>query len=308
MITLFMTLLQLWEVQGDAHAQMSTIPYQWERQTASLERLKGLPKTSVREIEIYLPNENPPDITARSALVVDDETEFILYEYQADKVVPLASITKLATVLTAIELGADPKKTIIITEEDIIEDASALEIGDQLTVNDLYGLALIGSSNSSAHTIARAIGLEMSTFVEHMNRVTKELGLTHSHFVEPTGLDPKNIGTARDAYRLLKAIEKHPVGKTHLNKSEYIFNNGQRNKKVFATNIFKIGILKFTGNEILASKTGHIPEAGYHFTMTATDQRDKKRKVIILGARDHFKRFTEAQELLLWAQEQNNDQ
>ena len=102
---------------------------------------------------------------------------------------------------------------------------------------------------------------------------------------------------------MLKAALAHPDLAEVMGDSEYVFSNGEKNKKVFSTNAFKIGVLPFDGDTIIGAKTGHIPEAGFHFAMEARDINGAIRQVIVMGAPGHLDRFTEAERLLLWAQE-----
>ncbi|MAG11714.1 MAG: hypothetical protein CMI52_02805 [Parcubacteria group bacterium] len=283
----------------------SVTPVALAADTQTISRARGLPRSGDREIVQKRNDRTPPEkLNGQAALMVDDTSEAILYEYQADKVVSLASITKLANALTFAGMETDLDTKIEITDEDVIEEFSALAIGDVLTHRDLLGLALVGSSNSAAHTLIRASGFTREYYIGRMNQVGQELGLTNSRFVGPSGLDPKNVGTARDAYRLLKAALAHPDLAAVMGDSEYVFNNGVKNKKVFSTNAFKIGVLPFGGDTIIGAKTGHIPEAGFHFAMEARDVNGAVRQVIVMGAPGHLDRFTEAERLLLWAQEQ----
>ena len=279
-------------------------PVAFAADTQTLVRARGLPQSQDREITITRhTREQFPDLNAQAALIVDDATQAILFEENADVVMPLASLTKLATALTFVGLDVDLDETIEIIEEDIIEENAALAVGDVVQHRDLLGLAMVGSSNTAAHTLMRASGFSREYFLGRMNQVTKELGLTNSYFVGPSGLNPKNKGTARDAYRLLTAAQAHKDLAPTMGLSEYIFSNGSTDKRVFSTNVFKIGIIPFEGDTILGAKTGYIPEAGFHFAMEARDINGDIRQVIVMGAPEHLDRFTEAERLLLWAQE-----
>ncbi len=283
-------------------------PVAFAADAQTISRVRGLPQSADREVilikDVRLPLE---DINAQSAMVVDDASQTIMYEYNADVVLPYASLTKLATALTFVGTEVDLDSEIEIIEDDVIEDRSAIQAGDVLTHRDLLGLALVGSSNSAAHTLMRASGFTSEYFIGRMNQVTQELGLSNSRFVGPTGLDSGNTGTARDAYKLLQAALDHKDLRDVLGKSEYVFSNGTATKKVFSTNAFKIGVLPFEGDTIIGAKTGYIPAAGFHFAMEAVDNNGDIRQVIVMGAPDHYARFTEAERLLLWAETPNKE-
>lgn len=282
-------------------------PHVFAMDAVALSRTRGFPRASTVEVPLAAIMKDPPVHTARAVLVVDEHYERVIYEESADTVMPLASITKLASALTALRMGLDLKKTIVITSDDVIEQPSALALGDVIESKDLLALALIGSSNTAAHTLARATGLSSEEFVKQMNITAQELGLTDAFFVEPTGLNPGNVGTARDVYRLLVVAQNEETLKELLGKSEHYFSNGKTRKKIYSTNIFKLGILPFAEDTIIAAKTGYIPETGFHFAMTAKDNDGSVRQVIILGAADHFARFTEAESFLTWARNKTYD-
>lgn len=290
------------EKPADFRVPIALTAEAYQADSHSILRTSGFPRSEKVSATIQKKQNNKPEISAISALVVDDKTDMILFEKDTDKIMPLASLTKLATVLTFLKLEIDLDKKFEVIEDDVVELKSALRAGDIVTNRDLLGLALVGSSNTAAHSLIRASGLQSKIFVQEMNNMADSIGLTNSFFVEPTGLDAKNVGSARDVYRLLKEVLKNDEISELMSNPEYLFNNGKVVKKVFSTNVFKLGILPFSGDTIIGAKTGYIPEAGYHFAMEALDNFGNVRQIIILGAQEHFSRFSEADLLLKWAE------
>ncbi len=309
MLHSFFSLLSLLSIPWsgvDRNTDLSLVysaPLVFAADAQSIVRVSSLPHSQDRPVQKIIPKTLPPAVVAKSVLIIDDLTQTSLFEQNADAIIPIASLTKLATVLTVTNIeGFSFDTKIVIEEQDIIEDRSALAVGDVVTLRDLISLALIGSSNSAAHTLVRASGLSLEYFVGRMNRQALELGLSRTFFVEPTGLDPRNVGTAHDVYLLLKAVSSDAELGPIIGKNEYTFWNGSIKKKVFSTNIFKLGILSFGGKTIIGAKTGHIVEAGFHFAAQAVDINNRVWFVIVLGAPDHFSRFTDADALIKWAQ------
>jgi len=156
----------------------------------------------------------PPTVDARAWLVENPSTGDILTEHADRYRTPIASITKLMTVIVALEhlrltqvVHVDPRAAAV-GQESIY-----LQAGQTLTVADLVEGALIQSANDAADALALAVEPSFPDFAELMNLKAKELGLTDSHFVRPDGLDaPGEYSSARDVTRLaLAAMRLAPV-------------------------------------------------------------------------------------------------
>jgi D-alanyl-D-alanine carboxypeptidase (penicillin-binding protein 5/6) len=156
----------------------------------------------------------PPAVDARAWLVENAATGEVLAQHSDRYRTPIASITKLMTVIVALEhlkLGdvvhVDPRAAAV-GQETIY-----LEAGQTLTVGDLVKGALIQSANDAADALALATAPSFAAFADLMNAKAKQLGLTDSHFVRPDGLDaPGEYSSARDVTRLaLVAMKLAPV-------------------------------------------------------------------------------------------------
>jgi D-alanyl-D-alanine endopeptidase (penicillin-binding protein 7) len=124
-------------------------------------------------------------------------------------VLPLASLTKLMTAQGLLGLGLNMNKTVTITAAEVnyttpyiaAGDQTSkidLRVGDQVKVKDLWHAMLIASSNEAAIALVDHSGLSRAQFVKRMNSRAKALGLKHTKFTEPTGIDPKNLSTAKE--------------------------------------------------------------------------------------------------------------
>lgn len=278
---------------------------QYRNDIIELQKKQGLPQSLQTITKIPLKKENAPrlpSITAKAALLVDDESDAVLWQHDAQQQIPLASLTKLITVITYLDLGMDPNKKYTIRKEDVIDERSNLVEGDVVASRDLVMMALVGSSNSAAHALMTSSGLTKEYFVARMNMTAKKLGLVNTVFVEPTGLAPENRGTAYDVYRLLKAARVMPQfeDSAKLPSYEYAVSD-TKTKTVVATDALITGKVPFHGEQIIAAKTGYIPESGFHLAITAKDASGRIRTAVVLGAEDTLLRFSEADALLLWS-------
>jgi D-alanyl-D-alanine carboxypeptidase (penicillin-binding protein 5/6) len=161
---------------------------------------------------------SPPRVTAPSAFVYDADTGTVYYAKNADEERPMASTTKVMTILVAVERGnLDQVITVGADAAALVRANSSymgLSTGEKLTLRDLlYGL-ILPSGNDAAVAIADGLAGSVPKFVALMNAKAKELGLTHTHFVTPHGLDLTLDGhytTARDLAVLSGVAMKNPA-------------------------------------------------------------------------------------------------
>lgn len=142
------------------------------------------------------------DISAKAAVVIDGYTGQILYSYNCDERLPMASTTKIMSALLLCELGGDLSREIVTTREMVTVEGSSMGLleGDTVSLHDLlYGM-MLASGNDAANTTAIAIGGSVSGFVELMNKRAQEMGLMNTHFATPSGLDATDHYTT--AYEL----------------------------------------------------------------------------------------------------------
>ena len=144
-------------------------------------------------------------LLAQAYIVKRLDTGEILYEYNPDKVLPIASVTKLVTAVVAREaLDLDSRVTIddnILATEGV---AGNLRRGESLRVRELMYPLLMVSSNDAAEAIARAES--RSDFIALMNRWVRSIGATQTTFDDPSGLSPRNTSSARDVLAILEKI------------------------------------------------------------------------------------------------------
>lgn len=159
----------------------------------------------------------PPALSAKAAFVYDADLGFVYYAQNADEELPMASCTKVMTALVAVEHASSLDQVITVgadAEALVRPDSSymGLHAGEKLTLRDLlYGL-LLPSGNDAAVAIADGIGGSVPTFVAMMNHKAADLGLTHTHFMNPHGLgEPNHYTTAHDLAVMAAAAMRVPA-------------------------------------------------------------------------------------------------
>ena len=135
----------------------------------------------------------PPTVSAESAILIDATYGSVLYEKNADTMLPMASTTKIMTALTALS-AMDPQTRITVPAEAIGVEGSSIYLveGEVLTLEELLYALLLESANDAAVAIATAIDGSVSAFADRMNRMARELGLQSTHFANPHGLDAED--------------------------------------------------------------------------------------------------------------------
>ncbi len=131
-----------------------------------------------------------PSVSAESAILIDATYGVVLYEKNADAILPMASTTKIMTALTALS-SMDPQTRITISPEAIGVEGSSIYLveGEVLTLEELLYALLLESANDAAVAIALAIDGSVEAFADRMNRMARDLGLQNTHFENPHGLD-----------------------------------------------------------------------------------------------------------------------
>ena len=213
------------------------------------------------------------------ALVKDARTGEVILDKNSDTVAPIASITKLMTAMVTLDADLSLDDMVVITKEDIDRikgTTSRLRVGAMLTRRDLLRLALMASENRAAAALSRAYPGGREAFIAAMNRKATVLGMWQTEFVDGTGLSSRNVSTAEDLGRLVRAAYGYPLIREFSTDSEHTVTlaGGQ---KLQYTNSNRM--VKNPNWEIGLSKTGYISEAGRCLVLQAMIQ---SRPIIIV--------------------------
>jgi serine-type D-Ala-D-Ala carboxypeptidase (penicillin-binding protein 5/6) len=199
----------------------------------------------------------PSGIDARAYLVVDGATGEVIVGKSAGRSVPIASITKLMTVLVALErVRLDEVATVQADATSTGGSVIGLRAGEQISVRDLATAALIHSANDAAHALADHVGGNEERFVALMNARAKELGLRHTHFVRPDGLDASgHYSSARDVTTLARVAMQKPFLRAAVRRQEASISSGR--------SLYVWNDLLRTFPSVIGVKTGHTSDAGW---------------------------------------------
>lgn len=244
------------------------------------------------------------DVTARGAAVMDVASGELLFEKNADEAYPIASLSKLMTAMTFLDTKPNLKEEVIVTaEDDPHEGKTVFFAGERFTKQELFDALLIGSVNTAGNTLARTTGAGREEFVRRMNRKAQELGLSQASFFEPTGLDARNKASARDVAIMLRAALSYPEIRETTEKN-HLSLVGRATKKPYeidSTNLLLGSFLNKPPYQVIAAKTGSLPEAKFCLAQVTRHQDGGEVIAVVLGSDDHFSRFQDAKALTYWA-------
>ncbi|EKD43881.1 MAG: Penicillin-binding protein 7 [uncultured bacterium] len=242
-------------------------------------------------------------LTSVAVILMDDKTDTVLFEKNADTVRPMASISKLMSALVLIDLNPDWKKIIEITPDVYDNNSHFVNVGEKFSMDDLWNVALIGSSNSAINALVYGAGITKTQFVVKMNEKAQDLRLRTLRFVEPTGLDEHNVGSSRDIARMLKyALANDKIFNSLQTAEYYVQPIGQKPRRVWTTDwlLTKWVPNKF-GDFTIAGKTGFIDSSKYNFAVRIENGGKRAIRTVVLGADTYEARFSEARDLANWA-------
>lgn len=237
-----------------------------------------------------------PMLNARSALVMNANTGKILYQKNMDSVRSIASISKLMAAMVVLDAKLDMNQAITITTAEIDRlkgTSSRLSIGTTLTRGELLHLGLMSSENRAIHALGRTYPGGMGAFVAAMNAKARHLGMSNTRFYEPTGLDPRNVSTARDLSVMVRAANHYPKIRS-LSTSNYgsVYTSAGKTQTYKNTNaLVREGVWK-----ISLQKTGYIREAGRSMVLQA-QMGQEPVVIVVLGSATSATRVNDARAL-----------
>ena len=242
------------------------------------------------------------DLNSSVALVVDQQTNEVLFSKNDSAVLPIASLTKLMTGLVVVEAGLNMNEMITITSEDVDTlkgSRSRLAVGTQLTRGELMHLALMSSENRAAHALGRTYPGGLDVFVRRMNAKAAELGMHDTRYVEPTGLSSDNRSSARDLATLVSTAYERPMLRALSTSPGYEVDVGRRTLQYNNSN----RLVKNPEWDIGLQKTGYISEAGRCLVMQAR-VAGRQLIMVFLDASGKLGRVQDAERVRRWVEHQ----
>lgn len=240
---------------------------------------------------------NVLDLKAKSAVLMDAASGKILNEKNSHERLPIASVTKVMSMLLVMEaidsgkLSFDDKVSVSEYAAGMGGSQAYLEAGEEFTVTEMMKALAIHSSNDVTVALAEKVSGSEETFVAEMNRKAAELGMKDTQFLDCTGLNDDGYSSAYDvAIMSRELVMKHPKVLQFTGTWQDTFRNGTF--RLDNTN----KLIRFYANTD-GLKTGFTSKAG--FNLTATTKRNNLRLIaVVLGEPDSNTRFAEARKLL----------
>lgn len=240
------------------------------------------------------------DLKSSVALVIDQDTNEVLFSKNDSAVLPIASLTKLMTGLIVSEAKLPMDEVITITQDDVDTEkgsGSRLRVGATLTRAEALHLALMSSENRAANALGRTYPGGLPVFVSLMNAKAKMLGMKASNFVEPTGLSSRNQSSALDLATLVNAAYQDPVIREYSTSHGYQVAVGNRTLQYNNTN----RLVKNPDWQIGLQKTGYISEAGQCLVMQAK-VAGRKLIMVFLDSAGKLSRIGDAERVRRWVE------
>ena len=272
----------------------STVPVAVATQAPAVEQTAG---------ETVANYPDAPKITAKAAFLLEANSGKVLFAQNADAHLPIASMTKVATLGVIYQALAENK----ITMDDMVlvsERASSmggsqafLDAGSEYSVHDLIQSIVVASANDSCVAMAEYIAGSVESFVELMNQFARGLGCKDTNFVNCTGLPtPGAYSCARDMATMYQAIMQSP----HYGDFNQIWMYDLTHPSGRVTGLTNTNKLIRRYQGCLGGKTGFTNEAGHCITVAAK-RNDVQPIAVIIGAANSKTRFNESSALLDYA-------
>jgi serine-type D-Ala-D-Ala endopeptidase (penicillin-binding protein 7) len=245
---------------------------------------------------------NPLRLTASVALALDAGTGEVLHARNDLAILPIASLTKLMTAMVLLDAHLPLSQKIRITHDDVDtlrHSRSRLRVGTTLTRRQALKLALMSSENRAAHALARSYPGGVPALVVQMNRKAAELGMTHSRFVDPTGLSNQNRATAQDVAKLVLAASEHPLVRSYSTTKRHLAVFGRSRLQYLNSN----RLVRQSGWPITLQKTGYIVEAG-HCVAMLTRTSGQPLVLVVMDAGSLNTRTVDLRKMRHWAARQ----
>jgi D-alanyl-D-alanine endopeptidase (penicillin-binding protein 7) len=234
------------------------------------------------------------------ALVVDQDTQEVLFSKNEQAVLPIASLTKLMTGLIISDAQLPMDEMITINQADVDTEkgsSSRLRVGTQLSRSELLHLALMASENRAASALGRTFPGGLPAFVEMMNDKARTLGMNDTRYVEPTGLSSKNQSSAKDLALLVNVASENPLLREYSTSTGFQVAVGRRKLQFNNTN----RLVRNPTWDIGLQKTGYISEAGQCLVMQAR-VAGRKLIMVFLDSAGKLSRLGDAERVRRWVE------
>ncbi|GGL97260.1 D-Ala-D-Ala carboxypeptidase [Pseudomonas asuensis] len=241
---------------------------------------------------------SPPQLAAKSWVLMDASSGQIITEYNSDQRLPPASLTKLMTAYIAtleIQRGRIKEGDMVNVSEHAWRTGGSrmfIQVGNQVSVSDLLHGIIIQSGNDASVAMAEHIAGSEDAFADMMNTTAQRLGMSNTHYMNATGLpNPDHYSSAHDIAKLSRAIiYEEPTHYAIYSQKEFFWNNIKQPNR---------NLLLWRDKTVDGLKTGHTEEAGY--CLAASAVREGMRLIaVVFGTNSEQARAAETQKLLTY--------
>ncbi|WP_429152152.1 D-alanyl-D-alanine endopeptidase [Aeromonas hydrophila] len=246
----------------------------------------------------FLEQRNDLALSSAAFVVANPRTGEVLSERNANRVMPIASITKLMTALVVLDANQRLSEMLTVTMADVDRlkgTGSRLAVGSRLSRADMLHIALMSSENRAASALARNYPGGQRAFIEAMNAKARMLGMWNTQFSDSTGLTPRNVSSAHDLAKLVAAASTYPLIRQYSSTEERMVRNGKRQLHYLNSN----RLVREGSWPISLSKTGYIREAGRCLVM-ATQINREPVIMVLLNADTPNARVADAKRIKSW--------
>ncbi|MGL6488447.1 D-alanyl-D-alanine endopeptidase [Aeromonas hydrophila] len=246
----------------------------------------------------FLEQRNDLALSSAAFVVANPRTGEVLSERNANRVMPIASITKLMTALVVLDANQRLSEMLTVTMADVDRlkgTGSRLAVGSRLSRADMLHIALMSSENRAASALARNYPGGQRAFIEAMNAKARMLGMWSTQFSDSTGLTPRNVSSAHDLAKLVAAASTYPLIRQYSSTEERMVRNGKRQLHYLNSN----RLVREGSWPISLSKTGYIREAGRCLVM-ATQINREPVIMVLLNADTPNARVADAKRIKSW--------
>lgn len=224
----------------------------------------------------------------------------MVYQKNPAQQTPIASITKLMTAMVVLDAGQSLDESLAVSDDDVDRlryTGSRLKVGAVLERQEMMLLALMASENRAASALARYYPGGRAAAVRAMNRKAQALGMSQTHYADPTGLDNRNVSTAGDLVKLVKAAARYPLLRHFTTTGEHTVAVGSKGRELTFRNTNLL--VRNSDWQINLSKTGFIREAGHCLVMEA-EIANRPLVIVLLDSDGRLSRIGDANRIRRW--------
>lgn len=259
---------------------------------------RSTPPTEEPQVHVDLDARGNPVLGSAAFVVANQTTGKVIIAKSADVAMPIASITKLMTAMVVLDARPSLAEVLTVTNADIDRlkgTGSRLAIGTRLSREAMLNLALMSSENRAASALARHYPGGAKAFVAAMNIKARMIGLSDTHFSDSTGLNPRNVSSARDLVRMVSAASSYPLIRSFSTDEERMVKVGKRIHRFGNSN----SLVRDPEWHVGLSKTGFINEAGRCLVMQAW-VHDQPMIIVLLNSEGRYTRTADAKRVKQW--------